>query len=158
MSNSKRKITKIAREAGRFSTLVLKNQELGASEYETVHCIRHNPGINQELLAKMVHLDKSAVARQAQSLEKKGYITRQCDPQDKRAKLLYPTQKAESVKNSRVNVENLFYDWLFDELNEEEKSVFFPLLDRLYTKSKAERKTDFKTLVSLYEEMEEANE
>ncbi|MEG2192351.1 MAG: MarR family transcriptional regulator [Oscillospiraceae bacterium] len=151
MENSKRKITKIAREVSRFTSLVLKNSELGASEYETVHCIRHNPGINQDLLAKKLNLDKSAVARQAQSLEKKGYITRKIDPKDGRAKQLFATEKAQSVKNSRVNVENLFYDWLFSELSQEEKEEFFPLLDRLYMKSKNERRINFENLVKEFE-------
>lgn len=154
MENSKRKITKIAREATRFTQKVLKNTELGLSEYETVHCIRHNPGISQDELAKKVNLDKSAIARQAKSLEAKGYIIRKANPKDARAKQLFATQKAETVKNNKVMVENLFYDWLYSSISEEEKEQFFNTLNKLYLKSKAERKTDFKNLTEVYNNFE----
>ena len=43
MDPSRRKITKIARNAAHFVQSRAKDQGLGGSEYEVIHCIRKSP-------------------------------------------------------------------------------------------------------------------
>ncbi|WP_352419175.1 MarR family transcriptional regulator [Proteiniborus sp.] len=149
MDSTQRKITKIAREALRFTSKVLKDTGLGLSEYEFIHCIRHNPGISQEGLREKFGLDKSAVARRAANLEKKGFIERKPDPNDGRGKQLFATEQANTVKNSKVLVESFFYEWLLQDVTGEEREIFLTVLDRIYWKSKNERRADFKNLIEL---------
>ncbi len=149
MDDTKRQITKIAREASRFTGKVLKDTGLGLSEYEFIHCIRHNPGISQEGLREKLGLDKAAVARRAANLEKKGYITRRTDPKDGRGKQLYVTVKSDSVNNSKVTVEEYFYEWLMADINGGERGIFLSVLDRIYWKSKNERREGFTNLIAL---------
>lgn len=149
MDITQRKITKIAREALRFTGKVLKDTGLGLSEYEFIHCIRHNPGISQEGVREKLGLDKAAVARRAANLEKKGFIVRKLDPNDGRGKQLFATEQANAVKNSKVAVEAFFYEWLMEEVTDDEKEIFLSVLDRIYWKSKNERRADFKNLIEL---------
>ncbi len=149
MDITQRKITKIAREALRFTGKVLKDTGLGLSEYEFIHCIRHNPGISQEGVREKLGLDKAAVARRAANLEKKGFIIRKLDPNDGRGKQLFATEQANAVKNSKVAVEAFFYEWLMEEVTDDEKEIFLSVLDRIYWKSKNERRADFKNLIEL---------
>lgn len=149
MDITQRKITKIAREALRFTSKVLKDTGLGLSEYEFIHCIRHNPGISQEGVREKLGLDKAAVARRAANLEKKGFIVRKPDPNDGRSKQLYVTEQANAVKNSKVAVEAFFYEWLMEDITSDEKEIFLSVLDRIYWKSKNERRADFKNLIEL---------
>lgn len=149
MDATKRQITKIAREASRFTGKVLRNTGIGLSEFEFIHCIRHNPGISQEGVRERLGLDKGAAARRAANLEKKGYLVRRPDPKDGRSKRLFATEKSNDINDSKVSVEEFFYEWLFSDVTGAEREVFLDVLDRIYWKSKNERREDFKNLVEL---------
>lgn len=146
MDHSERRITKIARNANRFTALVLSDTGLGSSEYDLIHCVRHNPGISQAGIQQMLGMDRAAVARTAANLERKGYLLRKPDETDRRAKQLYATEAAEAIKRSREAVESDFYDWLFEILTPEEENQFLHLLDQLYWRSRDERKSGFQSL------------
>ncbi len=53
----------------------------------------HHDGLTQEELTKLVKVDKAATARAVKSLEQKGYVTREIDPNDKRSKKIHLTEK-----------------------------------------------------------------
>ena len=86
---------------------------------------------------------KGAAAKRVASLEHKGYLVREVNPEDKRSQLLYATEQAESLKNSKAHIETVFYEWLLEDLPEAEKETFCATLDKLYWKSKEERRTGF---------------
>ena len=65
---------------------------LEGSDQPFVLHLCHSPGISQEQLAREIYIDKSGVARKLASLEKRGYIRRESDPQDKRVLRVYPTE------------------------------------------------------------------
>jgi DNA-binding MarR family transcriptional regulator len=147
MDHSERRITKIARNADRFTALVLADTGLGSSEYDLIHCVRHNPGISQSGVQQILGMDRAAVARTAANLEKKGYLTREPDETDHRPKRLFPTEAAEAIKRSRAAVQADFYDWLFEVLTPEEENAFLRTLDTLYFRSRDERKAGFQSLL-----------
>jgi Transcriptional regulators len=143
MDLSKRYITKIARVAQRYSHLTLKDIDLGTSEYECLRQIRKNKGLSQEKLRSILSVDKAAIARMVANLERKGYVYRLPDENDKRAKKLFVTEKAFQIKNSTTSVESYFYEWLLEGIDEAEKKVFLKVLNQLYFKSKQERRANF---------------
>ncbi len=143
MDVTKRMITKIAREVSKFTVRTLRREGIGAGEFDVIHVIRKNPGITQADICKITGLDKGAVARQTRNLEKKGYLVRKDNESDKRSRLLYPTEKAQRLKNSKAAIESRFYDWLISPLNEDEKREFVNLLSVLYHRCKDESKAGF---------------
>ena len=143
MDITKRKITKIAREVGKFTVRTLREDGIGTAEFDVLHAIRKNPGITQAGVCRIVGIDKGAVARQTANLEAKGYLIRKENPGDGRSQLLFATEKAEGLKHSKAYVEALFYEWLLQPLPEAEKQEFARLLDRLYRRCKAECRADF---------------
>jgi len=140
---TERKITKIAREAEKLVLRTMREEGVGTAEIDLIHALRHNPGCTQAKLAGLLHADKAAVARRTKNLEAKGYLVRREDPDDRRSRLLFPTEKAESLKGSKAEVEAAFYAYLTSALTEEEAAVFAGLLDRLYTASKTESRAGF---------------
>ena len=48
------------------------------------------------------------ITREAEKLEAKGYLVRRDAPNDRRSQLLYPTEKAESLKSSKAEIEAAF--------------------------------------------------
>ena len=149
MDLTRRQLTKIAREVSKFTVRTMRAEGIGSGEFDVIHAIRKNPGITQAGVCRITGLDKGAVARQTANLEAKGYLERRDNPEDGRSRLLYATQKAESLKNSKAQIEALFYEWLLAELPEEEKAAFCRTLDKLYHRSKAESKADFVHVASL---------
>lgn len=143
MDITKREITKIAREVSKFTVRTLRADGIGTGEFDVLHTIRKNPGITQAGVCKILGIDKGAVARQTVNLEAKGYILRKENPEDKRSQLLFATERAEALKNSKAHVEASFYTWLLEGLTESERTEFARMLDILYQRCKAESKGSF---------------
>ena len=158
MDQTERKITKIAREVSKFTVQTMKEEGIGTAEFDFIHLIRHNPGITQAQVREQLKIDKGAAARRAASLESKGYLYRKENPKDHRSQLLYATEKAEKLKNSKTSIELIFYEWLLSELPEEEKEAFCRTLDTLYWKSKNQRRAGFVDVARLVEEAESEQE
>ena len=137
MDPTERKITKIAREAGKFTVQAMKEEGIGTAQTE---------------VREQLKIDKGAAARRAASLETKGYLIRKPNPWDGRSQLLYATEKAESLKNSKAEIETFFYEWLLAELPEKEAESFCETLDKLYWKSKRERQNHFAELSKILRE------
>ncbi len=143
MDITERKITKIAREAEKLVLLTMREEGVGTAEIDLIHALRHNPGCTQARLAEILHADKAAIARRTKNLEVKGYLFRENDPGDKRSQLLYPTEKSETLKSSKTEIEAAFYEYLISTLTDEEATAFASVLDKLYTESKTESRAGF---------------
>ena len=154
MDVSKRQITKIAREVNKLVIRTMKESGIGSGEMDLIHLVRHHPGISQKEASLQLNMDKGAVARRVASLEAKGYLTRRKNPEDGRGQMLYATEAAEELKRSKAQVETAFYEWLLEELTEEERQTFALLLHRLYARSKQERREDFVHVIARLEETE----
>lgn len=151
---TKRQITKIAREVGKFTVRTMKEEGVGTAEFDLIHVVRKRPGITQAEICKILGTDKGAVAKQTANLEAKGYLRRENNPADGRSQLIFPTEKAQSLKNSKAHIEALFYEWLAAALSEEDQKEFARLLDILYHRCKAESKADFPEMTVRIKECE----
>lgn len=150
MDATRRQITKIAREVSKFTVRMLKVAGVGTAEYDFIHVVRKNPGITQAGIREILSLDKGAAARRAANLEAKGYLTRRPNPGDGRSKLLYATEKADRLKDSKASVEALYYGWLAEGLCPEDQAAFVRILNVLYEKSKVESKGGFVNLTERF--------
>ena len=157
MDDTQRKMTKIAREVSKFTVQMRKEEGIGTAEFDVIHFIRHNPGVTQTKMLETLKIDKGAAAKRVASLENKGYLIRKPNPDDGRSQLLYATEKAEDLKNSKAQIETIFYEWLLEDLSAEEKEAFCKTLDQLYWKSKRQRQAGFVDVARLVKE-NEANE
>lgn len=143
MDITERKITKIAREAEKLVVRTLREKDVGTAEIDLIHALRHRPGCTQAVLAELLHADKAAIARRTKNLEAKGYLIRRDAPNDRRSQLLYPTEKAESLRSSKAEIEASFYEYLTASLPQEEAAAFAATLHKLYTVSKTESRAGF---------------
>ncbi len=138
-----RKITKIAREAEKLAVMELKRDGIGTAEFDLLHFIRHNPGSTQKDARDKLSMEKGAAARRCESLEAKGYIKRAENPEDKRSQLLYATEEADKLRNSKADVEKVFYSYLFEDIAPEKLAAFAEVLEEVYLKSKQESRMGF---------------
>ena len=133
----------------------MKAEGVGTAEFDFIHLVRHNPGITQATVRERLGIDKGAAARRAASLEAKGYLRRESNPNDGRSQLLFATEQAETLKSSKAHIEAVFYEWLLSELNNEECIAFLQTLDKLYMRSKAESRAGFPNVRQLMNERED---
>ncbi|MGF1730192.1 MarR family winged helix-turn-helix transcriptional regulator [Photobacterium kasasachensis] len=77
-------------------------------------------GLSQEELVNKVQVDKAMATRVLKQLDSKGLITRERNPNDARSKLVYPTDKALSLKPQLLNIIADWNDTLTQGITEEE--------------------------------------
>ena len=154
MDPTKRQMTKIAREVSKLAGRMLRDQGSGTAECDVVHVIRKNPGITQAGIRDQLGIDKGAMARQIASLEAKGFLIRKENPQDGRSQLLYATEKADQLKNSKAYIESVFYEWLLEPLSDQQRQEFAATLETLYLRSREQSRAGFPEVVERLEEKE----
>ena len=154
MDPTKRQMTKIAREVSKLAGRMLRDQGIGTAEFDVVHVIRKNPGITQAGIRDQLGIDQGAMARQIASLEAKGFLIRKENPQDGRSQLLYATEKADQLKNSKAYIESVFYEWLLEPLSDQQRQEFAATLETLYLRSREQSRAGFPEVVERLEEKE----
>lgn len=158
MDQSRRQITKIAREVSKFTVKAMKAEGIGTAEFDFIHQVRHHPGITQAQVRDALKIDKGAAARRAASLEAKGYLVRRENPNDHRSQLLFATEKTETLRNSKATVEQTFYEWLLEELTESDRDNFCRILNELYLRSKTQSRAGFPDVAARLETGESKHE
>ena len=158
MDQSRRQITKIAREVSKFTVKAMKAEGIGTAEFDFIHQVRHHPGITQTQVRDALKIDKGAAARRAASLEAKGYLVRRENPNDHRSQLLFATEKAETLRNSKATVEQTFYEWLLEELTESDRDNFCRILNELYLRPKTQSRAGFPDVAARLETGESKHE
>jgi DNA-binding MarR family transcriptional regulator len=76
-----------------------KSQELGLtrSQWSVLASLKRCDGAQQKTLARLMDITPITLARHIDRLEVDGWVQRQDDPDDRRAKRLYLTEKANSI-------------------------------------------------------------
>lgn len=143
MDVTQRRISIIARGVGRFATRTMRQAGIGASEFDLIQMVRRHPGITQAEVCQRLEIDKGAAARQFARLEAKGYLRRETNPADRRSRLLYATEKADELKNSKSHLEELFYEWLLEPLTPAEQEELARLLAVLEPRCREEWRAGF---------------
>ena len=115
----------------RFRENALADIGLAGCQTPYLTALYRQPGISQEEMARQLNVNKSSVTRQLAILESKGYVRREPSGTDKRILLVYPTEKALSVK---VRLYGCYHDWntyLTQDFTDEEQELLSRLMVRI---------------------------
>ncbi|WP_322933317.1 MarR family winged helix-turn-helix transcriptional regulator [Bacteroides sp. CG01] len=82
--------------------LKVGNIDMTFEMLQVMHCLWKNQGISQQSLAEQTAKDKACLTNLINNLEKKGWVIRREDPEDKRSRLVYLTESGEKLAQ-RVN-------------------------------------------------------
>lgn len=113
-----------------------RQEELAPLGLKAIHAsylvtLCRDPGLTQEQLAKRVFVNKSNAARQVAALEEAGFVTRSPSEEDKRAMLVYPTEKA---YEALPKIRQTFREWeslAAQDLTEEERQLLVTMLSKM---------------------------
>lgn len=111
----------------------LKNTGAGITfeMLQIMSCLWQEQGISQQILAERVAKDKACLTNLMQNLERKGYVYRTEDPDDRRNKLVYLTDKGEAFHHWLAPQLELYYQRLQRELGLEQLKLTEKLLKDL---------------------------
>lgn len=131
MTEILREIGMIARALDSISNIEFKEHDLTKGQYLYVVRICENPGIIQEKLAEMIKVDRTTAARAIKKLEMNGFIEKRDDPDNKKIKRLYPTEKGSNVYPF-IKSENDYSNRVaLEGFTEEEAEALFHFLQRV---------------------------
>ena len=114
-----------------FLNRELADSELTATELMYIGSLYDQDGVTQDDLAREFCIDKAATARTIQTLESKGILLRKVDENDRRAKRIYLTPKAEKYKTTIEAVQKKWMDLCGADMSKEEIAAFEKKLSEL---------------------------
>lgn len=97
MTEILREIGMIARALDSISNIEFKELDLTKGQYLYLVRICENPGIIQEQLLELIKVDRSTATRAIQKLELNGFLEKKNDPDNKKIKRLFPTDKGQDA-------------------------------------------------------------
>lgn len=92
-----REIGMINRALDSISNIEFKEIELARGQYLYLVRIYEHPGIISEQLSNLIKVDRTTIARAVKKLEGNGFIERHKDPDNKKIKHLYVTEKGKKI-------------------------------------------------------------
>lgn len=112
MENKREAVERI-REFNRFYTVIIGilNRNFLDTDYSVTEArilfeLQSNPESTANSLIEKLRVDKSYMSRILKSFEKKGFITKQVLPEDKRSSVIQLTQKGSDKVNELIEVTN----------------------------------------------------
>ena len=115
---------------------------LSGSQYLFLVYICRQPGLTQDKLPELVHLNKSNVTRALAHLERQGYIRREPHPQDRRTTAIFPTPRAEAAYPRIMEIISGWDMSVTEPLSEEERRILRELLKKVVAAAQAHSAED----------------
>src|ERR1700753_390600 len=105
--------------------------DLSMCGYVVLNALDRSPVRTQAALAEAIGADKTRIIGTLDELQRRGYIDRRPDPDDRRVRLLEITPAGRAVKNAvQSDIQRGEERWL-SEMTAEERMVFLRVLERL---------------------------
>lgn len=129
--NIRRKIMILSRKIVASVGNVLSKYDITVAEQPFFMVIQHHKNITQEELTSIVCVDKAATIRALKSLEKKGFLVRVKDKNDRRQNRVCATEKAQNLFKE-VNEELIhFNELLTKNISLEEIDIIYKGLEEM---------------------------
>ena len=88
----------LARKLNSRWEVAFSRYDLSPSHVYLLRVVLDKPGLTQQTLANLLHIERSTLARFVDVLEAKELVCRQCDEVDARMKVIVPSAKAEELR------------------------------------------------------------
>jgi DNA-binding MarR family transcriptional regulator len=98
------------------------------AQWSVIAHLQRRQGLNQSALADLLEIEKMTLARLLDRMEEAGWVVRRPDPADRRAKLLFLTDKVDPVWETMRRLAKEIFSEALEGIPEMEQDV---LIDRL---------------------------
>lgn len=100
-------------------------------QFAILNALMDTPGVDQVTLASQVAFDAATSGSVIGRLERKGWVRREADVQDRRRRLLWVTAEGEQAVQSMKRAVARVQTKILSPLPEDERVLFITLLDKL---------------------------
>ncbi len=100
-------------------------------QFSILWTLNSHPGIDQITLAQAIALDRTTCSNIVNRLEQRGYIRRETDPNNRRAKLVYLADSGKKVIDNAAVPMDKVQKKLLQPLSPNERKLFLNLLGKL---------------------------
>lgn len=132
-----RYISLLQRNTRRYFDLMLEQDQIGSGQQFFLLRIFENDGISMQDLARLGSFDKGTVTRAVQKLVIEGYVRTEADPQDKRVRHIYLTERARPLIDHVYQIRDYWTEALTRGLREEKKQRLLGALRDMAERSSA---------------------
>lgn len=126
-----RKITLFGKKSQIYLGSKVAKYDLTVAECPFFMTLQQQEGITQEELTALVGVDKAMTTRAVSSLEKKGFLRRMQDEQDRRKNLIYPTEKSRRLHPMVKEELQAFNRLLTGGIDEKTLEIFYDALGQM---------------------------
>lgn len=115
----------------------VRDQELTGPQARLLLLLERQPGGRQTFYAEALEVEPITLCRMVDRLEEAGWLIRVPDPEDRRARLLQPTEKSREITDAlRETIDAMLND-LLSGLTQAEEAELARLLDKVGTSADA---------------------
>ena len=129
-------INRLWRYAKEYGHNRIRNAGVSDTEYQICAFVHFHHDMSQDAVASALCLDKTTVAKALLSLEGKGYIQREQNPENRRKNILSITDQGRTTIADVVDVYDLWTDAVYSCLTLEEQEAFEEYLVRMIEKAR----------------------
>lgn len=96
-----------------------------------VRLLKKGDGISQKEICQDVNISKSTTSKMINKLVEEGYLRMERDPEDKRVKRIYLTDKKEEIEDIVREIEQEVYEMMFKDFDHGERELYMHFLERI---------------------------
>lgn len=102
--------------------------EFTGEQWGLLNLVDADPGAHQTALAAMMGRDKPSMSRLLDTMEKRGYLHRRIDPEDRRSHLIELSRAGEALLAELRPVVSAYLDRIFSSLDTKDYEIFIKVL------------------------------
>lgn len=121
-------ISYISKQAQRYFNESFSKIGLNRGSVYILKKLYDEDGINQNALSNSIHLDKANITRALNKLSDQGFIVKIQDREDKRAKLIFLTEKAHQMKTEFFRIYKNWNDILMEGIEPDKQKMLYDLI------------------------------
>lgn len=138
MSNVQLQVHPLGRLLSRASRLLdtriiedFSDHDMGPGQLYSLLALYDEEGLCQRDICETYGLDKAAVGRALKKLEDKDFVERRSDPEDRRIKRVYLSEKAKSFRSECFDRLKTIEEDLMDVLTPHEENIFRRVIQKM---------------------------
>jgi len=121
-------INYISKQAHRYFTESFGKIGLNRGSVYILKKLYDEDGINQNALSSSIHLDKANITRALNKLFEQGFIVKSQDTADKRANMIFLTEKAHQMESDFFRIYKNWNDILMEGIDPEKRQTLYDLI------------------------------
>jgi DNA-binding MarR family transcriptional regulator len=122
----------------RYLTSAFSHLDVTTEQWSVLKCLEEEDSLTIKELSKRVGKDQANITRISDLLERKGYLVRKPNPEDRRSSLVCLTEAGKEITNQLIPIDDQFHEVALRGISEEEISFLKQLLEKIRKNVSAE--------------------